>query len=294
MKDTCNISDPATNRLFGALGSNSAKILNVLGNDISVQLFADRFSSLPTETSTPSSRKRKRPKQEPSLELFAVLYGPFSCFEAIGHFAAKCNVFLQHPRHCNQNVPYRNPQCLSDVDNKIVKTYDLADYLSSEYESRVEEFTNPIDFFADAREQEALACTESPKGLRTQLYEHQKQALTFMLQRETGWAMNGHHRDLWKEERDAQGRMMYLNTITGQRQGRFPPQFRGGLLIDAPGLGKSLSIIALLLCGGGSKARSENDKTPVSTTLLIIPKTPKHSCSSGENIMVTNFTSNTD
>lgn len=278
IKDACNLVDLSTGSLFGTLGQKAVKILDVLGKDISLQLFADFIHTLSTnnsENSIMSARKSKRPKRGPSLELFAVLYGSYSYFESVGRFTAECNLYLQHPRHCNRNVPYRNPHCLSSQDNKIIYTHDLVNDFSSKYESEVEEFANPIDLLASAHEQKALAYTESPQVLHTMLYDHQKQALTFMLQRENGWAMNGHHKDLWKEERDAQGRVIYRNTITGQNQARFPPQFRGGLLIDAPGLGKSLSIIALILLSLKSQERIEKKEASLDTTLLIVPKTCK-------------------
>jgi len=64
----------------------------------------------------------------------------------------------------------------------------------------------------------------------------------------------------------------YEDVVTGQ-QLQNAPQFRGGLLIDAPGLGKTLSIIALLahqkeLLGKGANMSSERQ-----TTLLVVPKT---------------------
>lgn len=204
---------------------------------------------------------------------------------------AECKMFLQHPRHCDRTVPYRNPHCLSPEDNKTIYTDDLSDYLCLEAEVEITDFGNPIDFFAHAPEQEALAYTESPHALRTDLYKHQKQALTFMVQRESGWVMNGHHKDVWKEERDLLGQSTYLNTITGQKQSRAPPQFRGGLLIDAPGLGKSLSIIALLLYNDNGPKQDNNGEASLSTTLLIVPKTCKPRFLGRRNLIDTKFIS---
>ena len=122
-------------------------------------------------------------------------------------------------------------------------------------------------------EQEGLAEADSPLDLHTKLYKHQKQALTFMLQREEGWALGGHHKDIWKEERDIAGRPRYINTITSRSQYRPPPSFRGGLLIDAPGLGKSLSIIALIAADRRSASFARHGKGANLTTLLVVPKT---------------------
>ena len=183
----------------------------------------------------------------PTLQLFAILYGPSSLFEAVGTFAARCHLYLQHPWHCDRNVPYRNPHCLSPEGGRIVTTFDLHATLSSFSHSSLEISANPIDLFADCAEQDALDEANTPTNLSTELYKHQKQALTFMIQRERGWAMDGHHKDIWREEKDPVGRSMYKNLVSGTRQLTRPDQFRGGLLIDAPGLGKSLSIIAQIL-----------------------------------------------
>lgn len=141
--------------------------------------------------------------------------------------------------------------------------------------TRLEISSNPIDLFADVTLQDVLIDAEPPKALSTELYKHQKQALTFMAQREGGWAMDGHHKDIWKEEKDAFGQASYHNIISGLKQKRPPNQFKGGLLIDAPGLGKSLSILALLAYGVENSEPSSAGKPFSSTTLLIVPKTRK-------------------
>ena len=93
------------------------------------------------------------------------------------------------------------------------------------------------------------------------LYRHQKQALTFMLTRERGWALQNSHGDIWKQNlgKDSQRRYdfgrelihsllmtRYVNNVTGDSQLHPPPNFRGGILADAMGLGKTLSMIALI------------------------------------------------
>jgi SWI/SNF-related matrix-associated actin-dependent regulator of chromatin subfamily A3 len=73
----------------------------------------------------------------------------------------------------------------------------------------------------------------------------------------------------------------FFNTILGTQQNGAPPDFRGGILADAPGLGKSLSIIALI----ASDQHHTNPATDVkidqtllsgdygysAATLLIVP-----------------------
>jgi SNF2-related domain len=75
---------------------------------------------------------------------------------------------------------------------------------------------------------------------------HQKQALTFMLRRERGWALCNPQEDLWSVEIRPSGSRIYTNNITQDTQDDAPPEFRGGILADYMGLGKTLSMISLI------------------------------------------------
>lgn len=257
---------------------NCRKILDVLGKEMIIQLLADHNVSQSREPEKRTRRfgeKSKQSNSQPPLELSAILYGPNSLFEAVGTFAAKCHMYLQNPYHCDRNVPYRNPHCLSREDGRIIFTFDLHAAFRPFSRPGLEISTNPIDLFADAGEQDALSDAYTPQNLSTELYKHQKQALTFMMQRERGWGMDGHHKDIWKEETDSFGRSIFQNLISGMKQMTRPDQFRGGLLIDAPGLGKSLSIIALILSDAENQEQSVQEHAPLLTTLLVVPKTRK-------------------
>jgi len=267
----------STSNLFGVIHERARKIVDTLRKEITVHLFADYFATRSHErskTSTSSSEQSKRSKLLPALELCAVLYGPATLCEPVGFFAAKCNLYLQHPRHCAWNVPYRNPQSLSPEDGGTVYTFDLGN-MNDEGIPTWEVPTDLIDLFADATVPDALEDADTPHALSTELYKHQKQALTFMVQRERGWAMDGHHKDIWKEERDVLGRVSYQNIISGSKQTTPPHQFRGGLLIDAPGLGKSLSILALIASSSEGQGDRSSKIGGLSTTLVIVPKSRK-------------------
>lgn len=252
--------------------------MNVLGKETTIQLFADYNAIRTQETGQimgRTSESSKHSKLQPPLELFAILYGPSTLFEAVGAFAAKCHLYLQHPRHCNRNVRYRNPHCLSPEDGRIVYTYGIHSMMGALSGFEPEISGNHIDLFADATEHDALSDACAPQALSTELYKHQKQALTFMVQRECGWAMDGHHKDIWREESDLFGRSTYQNLISGMKQMTRPNEFRGGLLVDAPGLGKSLSVLALISSDAENENKSLHEYASASVTLLIVPKTCK-------------------
>lgn len=250
--------------------------MTILRKELELQILANGISNAPKDLSrdcTNSSRRSRRSRLAPSLGLHVILYGPSVLTELVGLFASSCNLYLQHPWHCDRNVPYQNPQCLTPKNGETIYTYSLKDDLDVEVLSDSEIFVNPIDLFTDSTEQETLVGAVSPQALRTNLYKHQKQALTFMIQRERGWALSGHHKDVWKEQKEASGRVIYYNTVSGQKQISPPKAFRGGLLTDAPGLGKSLSIIALIASTKESQGQLQNKKTFLTTTLLVVPKT---------------------
>ncbi|KAL6712951.1 hypothetical protein ACLMJK_009506 [Lecanora helva] len=273
--DSRELVHSSTGFVFGLIDQKLREILRVLDEQrITLQLFADEIVKASTTSSRRAFSGRLKGRSSghlPQLELCVVLYGAASLSEAVGIFASKCHIYLQDPRYCDLNVPYNNPQSLSRKDDSKIYTFDLDQFSHSEKSSLMLS-KNPIDLFADDKAHDRLADAITPSALSTELYKHQRQALTFMIQRECGWAMDSHHKDIWREQRDDQGQSWYQNTITGSQQLKTPRPFRGGLLIDAPGLGKSLSILALVASDAiGQDAKGEDSSTKAS--LIIVPKT---------------------
>lgn len=273
--DSGELRDVEGSSIFGTILSANHKVLSVLQRELSLQIYADYSRSPELRSSNQPSKRRQNNATDatkPSLELSIILYGRPALFEAVGQFAARCNMYLQHPSHCDRNVLYMNPHCLSSPKEIRVMTHDLDADLAGFANQNTQIPANPIDLFTDTNHQEELAESGTPCALRTALYKHQKQALTFMMDRETGWSFEGRHRDIWREEKDSQGRAIYVNTITGHKQLRVPAEFRGGLLIDAPGLGKSLSIIALIATDMQEPGEPNGKLDTATKTLLIVPK----------------------
>ena len=246
----------------------------MLLREIEIQAFLDKVSPRSNESNLIRRRAdSKARRDENQLGICAVLYGDPSFFERIGTFTARCGLFLQHPKRCNRNVPYRNPHCLPRAKGGILYCQNLEGLLYGSDERKIELSRNPIDLFRDAKEHDALPEAVSPEGLQTRLHRHQRQALTFMMERERGWALQGERADIWKAEKDIMGQIIYLNRVTGQKFRKPPRPFCGGLLTDAPGLGKTLSIIALLIQGSSAPASASEQAASMSATLLVVPKT---------------------
>lgn len=75
----------------------------------------------------------------------------------------------------------------------------------------------------------------------------------------------------------------YTNNITGSFEYQAPPQFRGGILADNMGFGKTLSMIALIAhpyTGPptiGTNARSQKHTAYPGPTLIVMPPSSKFS-----------------
>lgn len=116
-----------------------------------------------------------------------------------------------------------------------------------------------------------------------------------MLKRENGWALSDAAQDIWRELIDGKRRrhytssvaqallirIRYVNNITGDIQDSIPVQFRGGLLTDQMGLGKTLTTIGLIASDRnptGKLAITKEDTVESllskrKTTLLVAPST---------------------
>ncbi|KAF4437905.1 alpha-1,6-mannosyltransferase subunit [Fusarium austroafricanum] len=103
---------------------------------------------------------------------------------------------------------------------------------------------------------------------------HQKQALTFMLRRERGWAFFEQEPDVWEIIDTDHGRF-FLNRVSNVSQIEEPPQCYGGIVADPMGLGKTLTMIALTTTDLDSDDThmdiDEDDCPNVPATLIVVP-----------------------
>ncbi|TGJ82686.1 hypothetical protein E0Z10_g6083 [Xylaria hypoxylon] len=121
---------------------------------------------------------------------------------------------------------------------------------------------------------EELPETQQPEAIKTSLkrQEHQKQALSFMLRRERGWAFDS-SKDIWVRARGSQGHF-FINLISNSHQYKEPLQFLGGIIADPMGLGKTLTMIALIatdLQGADFVDNQVPQDECNNTTLVVVP-----------------------
>ncbi|KAK3989051.1 SNF2 family N-terminal domain-containing protein [Cladorrhinum sp. PSN332] len=227
-----------------------------------------------------SSKGKKSRVQGPlrRCKLNIVLYGPLELFEDVGAHFQERDIFLQDPVGCERNVRYCNPHRLPPVNSiSPVLTAHLSS--STVQDPEIQNIAPLPELLDILNSQEDLAEAVQPPSIRTSLAKHQKQALTFMLTRERGWAWDGSRPDIWEvEDLDNDREQRFINRISDRDQTEMPPQFYGGIIADPMGLGKTLSMIALVASdimtdyhsidssfGGSSEEKS------CGRTLVVVP-----------------------
>ncbi|PON22550.1 hypothetical protein TGAM01_v208634 [Trichoderma gamsii] len=172
-----------------------------------------------------------------------ILFGPHSLFEDVGSFFEEYNLYLQDPVGCSQNVLYRNPHRLSAESGPDIWTFNLDKEVAAPFS--VENAQTRLGSIDILNSQQDWAETKQPGSIRTKMQSHQLQALTFMLQREQGWAWDGSRADIWELYSETTG-SHFINKVSDSVQKETPPQFYGGIIADPMGLGKTLSMISLV------------------------------------------------
>ncbi|KAL9612220.1 MAG: hypothetical protein Q9167_003169 [Letrouitia subvulpina] len=201
--------------------------------DVELQLLV-----VPSVKSTNPGRKPKAPAANATLAI--VLYSTQEMSESIEKLLSRCRLYLQLPTNCDRNVPYLNPQSLSTTETPIRITGNL--HPRGHDIEILEDGSDPSSVLEN---QKKYPECHPPPNIKSDLYSHQRQALSFMLAREKGWDYHSDDHDLYKAEETSEG-TKYLDIVTRKIQSRPPDEFRGGILADCMGLGKTLTMISLL------------------------------------------------
>lgn len=98
-----------------------------------------------------------------------------------------------------------------------------------------------------------------------------------MLRREEGWCYDGSRPDVWQHSMDSFGRIRFKSTISGHTEKQPPKDFRGGILADDIGLGKTCIMLSLIAADSAAsvshnalpRAGSSLGSSPA--TLTVVP-----------------------
>lgn len=223
------------------------------------------------------------------LDITLNLYGPKSKVHVIGKFLSQKNLWLRAPFMVDANIEIINPHQPAAVAPRTSNGGASSSNIGpgSGYVTRtVEEVrSDVIGMFDSLQQTENLPEMVADPHVTTELLGHQKQGLFFLTEKEKERVFSDVEEDnnsLWRQKLHDNGRRSYYNVITGKEERNKPPEVLGGILADMMGLGKTLSILALIVGSrqeakdweaqpcpemDGEKALIRNSKT----TLLVSP-----------------------
>ncbi|KAH8587441.1 SNF2 family N-terminal domain-containing protein [Bisporella sp. PMI_857] len=208
------------------------------------------------------------------IPLEILVFGWRSFLEQVGSLLSRSSLFLQEPINRQLSVPYRNPHVFSW--NEEDETENSSYLLEPSFEGE----TNITD-----KIRAVLNDTSTPRlsfqiqqdaRITSILKQHQLIALKFMIAREG--LMEADRLTLWRPV-DRNGRRVFKNDITQSIKMLEPVECRGGILADEMGMGKSLSLLALILYTSHGQRSDKKEYLPYQkddiwsgATLVIAPK----------------------
>ena len=214
------------------------------------------------------------------FEIIVVLYAPRKHAKAIGTFLKSQNQRLDNPTPgmVDRGYEVENPHAPPKPNNPLPAVAQTGVYGSSSGPSAgfvmrtVEQVRDEVaGMFDTLANTEELPEKEQDSRVTTQLLSHQKQALFFMseLEKDRGYkdaADESEGFSLWRVKHGGHLQTTFYNVITGHETHSRPPPVLGGILADMMGLGKTLSILSLIV---GSLADAE------SFSLCSPPRSPQ-------------------
>ncbi|PVI07636.1 hypothetical protein DM02DRAFT_637872 [Periconia macrospinosa] len=177
------------------------------------------------------------------------VYGPQSMAYGVGQELSSNKIYFQRPNYVAPGFLYDNPHILKFADFQTPIKESLSemeeDTPVQDEIQKAETFKRTVSkIYSSLTRGQSLEGLEGDDGLRTKLLPHQKQALTFMTQRESGPIPENF--SLWKQS-EMEGRPCVRNVITNLASYLDHKETGGGILADEMGMGKTLSVLALIL-----------------------------------------------
>ena len=239
--------------------------------------------------------RNKKPDEYPGkdcseyFDMTINLYGPKNKASVMGKYLSQKNIWLRQPFMVDSGLEVLNPHQPAVAPPRTTNggTHGSSGGFGTGFVSRTtEEIRNDVIGMFDSLEQsEQLPELDPDPCVTTELLSHQKQGLYFLINKEKERVFSDQEEgnsSLWRMKFNADGRHTYYNVITGQEERNKPPEVLGGILADMMGLGKTLSILSLIVGSlrdakqwgqqsapemDGEKALIRNSKT----TLLVSP-----------------------
>ncbi|KAK7943142.1 uncharacterized protein PG986_012255, partial [Apiospora aurea] len=241
-----------TGTIFALISKANCAIFNQLFGSHHVQLRA--FVHHSALKHAISSHSAKHPA---TLKVDINVYGVRDEAYGVGKVLSSGGLTLQQPTHELEGFTYYNPHFLHirECEGEHVEETPRYD-LRLAQETRLEEQNlrkSPEDAAGGDAEIEAifnslthtqqLQKRAADRGVRTTLQDHQKEAIDFILCRESTNLPS--ELRLWDKQETDSGDTVYQHTITGTRRAE-PLEAQGGILADEMGLGKTIVTLAVI------------------------------------------------
>ncbi|CAN9434088.1 unnamed protein product [Alternaria alternata] len=189
---------------------------------------------------------RAKREKEAVIRVQVNVYGPPAAANEIGRELSQHKLYLQRPAYVKDGTRYSNPHMLTlpEFENSMTVTRPSLEETVPEKPS-LQTFKNTIqDVYSSLTRDRDLSGLEGDERLHTTLLLHQKTALAFMMQRENGPIPEKYA--LWKATEE-EGVQCYRHAVSNARCMFKPEETGGGILADEMGMGKTLSILALVI-----------------------------------------------
>lgn len=215
--------------------------------------------------------RKRHPDESPggpisrAYPLDLVMYGPYRHARTVGNHLRKTGLRLHSPKLVQSGIRVVNPHT-EEYRPPPQKTYETHAQPGIPVPTMrtVEEVRSEVmSVFDSLADNQHIPEADPSSAVQTPLLKHQRQALHFMKAREALEGAEGHEDhgpSLWKRRMNSSLQTGYVNVITGQ-WARQPHETRGGILADMMGLGKTLSILSLVVGSLGDSKKWET-KTP--------------------------------
>ncbi|KAK2808657.1 hypothetical protein FQN50_004521 [Emmonsiellopsis sp. PD_5] len=256
---------------LGWLESHAAGALDALIERPSIQLEAVADVSSLRETIGKVTKAK-----DAIIRVDICIYGSRESSAEVGRHLSNKKVYLQRPDPQRQRTGsiYDNPHVIKfpdlqirDVDRRPTEMEGKGSELTIE---SGEGFQKAIqDVYDSLHRSSNLRRLEGDSRLKTALLPHQQEALDFMTQREKGPIPDEFR--LWSAI-DYDGSVSYVHSVTNEKSQIEQIETGGGILADEMGMGKSLSILSLLVWTlEDARNWAYSCATSSGATLIIVP-----------------------